>query len=52
MTRTQRRALWARTPKQYEISDLPSLGWITITEHGSENTYFTLPDGSIGFVKM
>ena len=37
---------------QYDTADLPGLGWIVITEHGAENTYFTLADGSVGFVKV
>ena len=37
--------------RQYDPQDLPRLGWVTITEHGEENTYFTLADGSVGFVK-
>lgn len=45
---------WAEepmTPTFYEISELPSLGWITITSIGEENIYFTLGDGSRGFCK-
>jgi hypothetical protein len=37
---------------QYEISDLPSLGWLSDLELGEENMYFTLADGSRGFVKL
>jgi hypothetical protein len=36
---------------EYEISELPGLGWIVITWVGEENVYFTLADGSEGFVK-
>lgn len=37
---------------EYEISELPSLGFVTITHSGEENVYFTLADGSLGFVKV
>ncbi len=37
---------------QYEVSELPELGWITMTEMGEENLYFTLQDGSKGFCKL
>jgi len=39
------------TPTQYDAEDLPGLGWLVFTEHGEENSYFTLADGSIGFIK-
>ena len=35
----------------YEVTDLPKLGWLTITDIGEENFYFTLADGSEGYVK-
>lgn len=38
--------------EQYDIEDLPRLGWITWTERGEENFYFVMADGSIGFVKL
>lgn len=40
------------TPTAYEISDLPNLGWLVIAWVGEENLYFTLPDESLGFVKI
>lgn len=39
-------------PTWYEIEDLPALGFITITDIGEENIYFTLADGSRGFIKV
>ena len=36
---------------EYEISDLPKLGWIEITEIGEENMYF-LHDGVRCFCKI
>tara|TARA_R110000803_G_scaffold58013_1_gene116196 strand:+ start:253 stop:432 length:180 start_codon:yes stop_codon:yes gene_type:complete len=50
--RAARAARIARTPVWYEVSDLPTLGWFQITEMGEENMYFTLADGSAGFVKL
>ncbi len=38
-------------PTYYEVSDLPSLGWLVIDWVGEENIYFTLADGSTGYVK-
>ena len=35
----------------YEVTDLPKLGWLAITDIGEENFYFTLADGSEGYVK-
>lgn len=40
------------TLTQYEVSELPELGWITMTEMGEENLYFTFQDGSKGFCKL
>lgn len=36
----------------FELEDLPRLGWIRITHIGDENVYFTLPDGREGFAKF
>lgn len=36
----------------YEVSDLPSLGWITITSMGEENLYFMLANGQDAYVKI
>ena len=36
---------------EYEVEDLPKIGWIQITHIGEENVYFTLSDGSLGFYK-
>ena len=51
MSNTERNMPNTNTPREYDLVDLPRLGWITITVHGQENTYFTLADGSVGFVK-
>lgn len=48
-TQTARRN---RTPAQFEIEDLLTIGWVTITDSGEENIYFTLSDGSRGFIKI
>jgi len=37
---------------QYEVSELPSLGWLRFESMGDENLYFVLSDGSRGFVKL
>ena len=38
---------------EYEISNLPSLGWLTITWVGEENMYFIeMGNGTRGFVKI
>jgi hypothetical protein len=37
--------------EQYELSELPTLGYIVITWVGEENMYFTKQDGTFGFVK-
>ena len=37
---------------EYQIEDFAALGWIQITEMGEENLYFTLADGTRGFVKL
>jgi hypothetical protein len=37
---------------EYEITDLLSLGWLSNMEAGEENLYFTLSDGTEGFVKV
>lgn len=39
------------TLTQYEAADLPGLGPISFTDIGEENMYFTLKNGSLGFVK-
>jgi hypothetical protein len=39
-------------PPWYELEDLPRLGWLTITGCGEENLYFTLENGTKGFVKV
>lgn len=39
-------------PTEYDPASFDTLGWLTITEHGQENTYFTLSDGTKGFVKL
>jgi len=39
-------------PTQYDIGDLLTLGWITWESMGEENFYFTLEDGSLGFIKL
>tara|TARA_R100000329_G_scaffold30783_1_gene28493 strand:+ start:2641 stop:2874 length:234 start_codon:yes stop_codon:yes gene_type:complete len=36
---------------QYELTDLPTLGWLTDCECGEENFYFTTADGIRGFIK-
>jgi hypothetical protein len=36
---------------EYQLTDLPGLGWIVINHIGEENLYFTLADGSEGFIK-
>ena len=54
MSKTQKTltARHNRTPTQFEIEDLLTIGWITVTDCGEENMYFTLADGSRGFVKI
>ena len=37
---------------EFQIEDLPSLGWIQMDYLGEENFYFTLADGSAGFIKL
>ena len=44
-------ATWT-SPTEYEVSDLPLLGPIVIHWVGEENMYFTLGDGSEGYVKI
>lgn len=39
----------ANRPVLYETNELPA--WITITECGEENMYFTCQDGSRGYAK-
>jgi len=41
-----------RGPKEYDYTALPTLGWMTITDVGEENIYFTLADGTKGFCKV
>lgn len=36
----------------YEIEQLPSLGWLTITWVGNENIYFTMNGGRRGYCKV
>jgi len=36
----------------FEVPELPSLGWITITHIGEENIYFTTSQGVNGFIKL
>lgn len=40
------------TITEYEVTDLPTLGFITITDIGEENVYFTLSDGTAGYCKI
>jgi len=40
-----------RTIVQYELADLPTLGWLADGECGEENFYFTTADGVRGFIK-
>ena len=37
--------------RQFELEDLPGLGWVTITSCGEENLYFNLEDGTKAFIK-
>lgn len=37
---------------QYEIDDLPLLGWFVITWVGNENIYFTMGSGRRGYCKV
>lgn len=41
--------LAANPPVLYEADEIPA--WITITECGEENMYFTCQDGSRGYAK-
>jgi len=41
-----------RTMKEFESNQLHLLGWITITDIGEENVYFTLQDGTKAFSKI
>ena len=52
MTRKEKQALRNRTPAQYEAAEFATIGWIQITEIREENVYFTLADGTRGFVKL
>lgn len=56
MARTQATLFWlpeaAHAPQEFDIDQLPRLGWIQITDVGEENIYFTLEDGSKGFCKV
>lgn len=38
--------------KEFESNQLHLLGWITITDIGEENVYFTLQDGTKAFSKI
>ena len=44
------------TPKHFDREDLPFLGWIVLTEIGSENLYFEYKDNENhvrrGFIKI
>lgn len=37
---------------EYEITDLNNIGWLSNMEAGEENLYFTLSDGTEGFIKV
>lgn len=39
-------------PPEYDLDDLPTLGWLQVTDVGEENMYFTLEDGTDGFCKV
>jgi hypothetical protein len=38
--------------REYDPSQLHTLGWLQFKERGEENMYFTLQDGSRGFIKI
>ena len=41
-----------RSMREYDLTALPTLGWLTITHVGEENIYFLLADGTCGFCKV
>ena len=52
METKKKQAPQKKYPVGYEVDDLPALGWITVHYVGEENAYFTLADGSEGYVKV